>query len=422
MSLSAKGWLVFPLILMSFQVFSQEVAPYSRFGLGEVTSPNFTAAKGLGGLAAGYREPLQINFLNPASYSNIQLTTLEAGFNFIHKSIIDGSTQQNYKTGNGFVDYVALGFPAGKRGGLSVGLIPYSKMNYNFHEVRTDSAIGEIEKSYEGSGRLYQLYVGGACRFPKIDTTVNSFSIGLNAAYVFGKFSKLDTFLFPDASTYDNKISSLINVSSLALNIGFQYKRKLEKDLSVTIGAYSHFPVFSSSTKEEVWERLIFSRVVDTVSQSSLKDESITVPVEIGVGATTGKSNKWLAGLDFNYKVWSGIPSFSPSATMKDSWEIRAGGEIKPNVLSSNVLKRTAYRLGIYYNSGNLQINDQDISEYGITFGFGIPIKSAFARLHFTMDIGQRGTLNDDLVKETFYRAFIGFTLNDNWFIKRKYD
>ncbi|GIV33920.1 MAG: membrane protein [Chitinophagales bacterium] len=422
MSLSAERWLSYLMIFFYMPVLSQETAPYSRYGLGEITPPYFTAQKGMGGLVAAYREPLQINFLNPASYSAIRLTTLEAGANFIHKNMHDASSDRRYSTGNGFLDYIALGFPVSERSGISVGLIPYSKMNYAFRETQNVTGVGDIQKSYSGNGRLYQFYAGGAFRFPKADTTTNSFSIGLNAAYVFGTISRIDTFIFPDAATYNNKVSTLVHMNNLALGTGIQYTRQLKKQLQLTSGVYALFPAYSNSRQEDLWERVLTFRTIDTIASASSRNKAVKTPVEVGAGLTVGKAGKWLAGADFYYKVWTAIPSFSPKAELKNSWEIHAGGEFIPNSQSFNFFRRTAYRMGIYYNSGHLQLYKENIAEYGITFGIGMPIKTAFARIHITMDIGQRGTLKNNLIKETYYRAHVGFTLNDKWFIKRKYD
>jgi len=48
--------------------------------------------------------------------------------------------------------------------------------------------------------------------------------------------------------------------------------------------------------------------------------------------------------------------------------------------------------------------------------------KTVIAELNLSLDAGQRGTLNNGLLRETYYRVYMGITLSDLWFIKRKYD
>ena len=38
------------------------------------------------------------------------------------------------------------------------------------------------------------------------------------------------------------------------------------------------------------------------------------------------------------------------------------------------------------------------------------------------LEIGQRGTTTNGLIKEQFFKATIGFTINDRWFAKPKVD
>ncbi len=415
-----------PFFLVPLFILSQEIEPYSRFGLGQVDNSVFSAQKGMGGLAAAYRDPFYINFMNPASYTGLSLTTLESGVNFTTKNIEDGQTGKTYRAGDGFFDYLAFGFPAGKRAGLSFGLIPYSEMNYNFTQTR-EYDVGSAKKFYEGTGKIYQLYLGGAYRFPKMDTTNSSFSIGMNFVYLFGNIDRRDILQFSPHDYYNTRITSSARMSNAALNIGFQYKRKLNDKIDGVFGAYSYFPVSVNSTQEETWARYLRlssgSFVVDTVYQEFADVANMKIPVETGVGITFGEKNHWSAGVEFRYKLWSQVESFSTDALMEDSWDFRAGGEIRPDAApNASILKRLAYRIGGFYDQGYLNIDGTRISEAGATFGFGVPLKTSFARLNFSFDVGNRGTTTNELIKETFFRAYLGFTFNDKWFIKPKYD
>src|SRR5688572_1319804 len=128
MSLYGKRSLsLLPLLLISFFALSQEISPYSRFGLGQIDNTISTSQRGIGGFAAAYRNPLYINFINPASYTSISFATLDAGMKATTKNIVDGQTNKSYRAGDAFIDYIALAFPI-KRAGVSVGLIPYSSM------------------------------------------------------------------------------------------------------------------------------------------------------------------------------------------------------------------------------------------------------------------------------------------------------
>jgi hypothetical protein len=70
------------------------------------------------------------------------------------------------------------------------------------------------------------------------------------------------------------------------------------------------------------------------------------------------------------------------------------------------------------------------LPEYGITLGFGFPLRRTRAgngkyvqsMVNFAVEWGQRGTTDRSLLLENYWNFKLGFTLNDRWFIKRKYD
>ena len=81
--------------------------------------------------------------------------------------------------------------------------------------------------------------------------------------------------------------------------------------------------------------------------------------------------------------------------------------------------------MGLSYDKTFLNINNTDIAVKTVNFGLGFPLasnRSAFYKLNLTGEIGQRGTLKNNLVKENFFNVYIGFTINDRWFQKYKYD
>ena len=47
-------------------------SPYTRYGYGDLGDRSFGAGRAMGGVGIGLRSPLQINPLNPASYSSMR--------------------------------------------------------------------------------------------------------------------------------------------------------------------------------------------------------------------------------------------------------------------------------------------------------------------------------------------------------------
>jgi hypothetical protein len=112
---------------------------------------------------------------------------------------------------------------------------------------------------------------------------------------------------------------------------------------------------------------------------------------------------------------------------MQNSLQFAAGMQYTPKynaIGDGSGWKTIRYRAGVRYNSGALVLKGQAISELGMTFGVGIPLKRPYAMpyMNVTGEIGQRGDVSNGLVRERYTRITVGFTLNDRWFIKRKYD
>jgi hypothetical protein len=110
---------------------------------------------------------------------------------------------------------------------------------------------------------------------------------------------------------------------------------------------------------------------------------------------------------------------------LKDSWSISGGVSITPEAFNPrNLLKRITYSAGFFYRTDPRSLNGDQIEEYGISLGLGIPAFSTrqeFPSL-YTIGImyGERGMA--EVLKEKYVQIGIGVSLTDSgWFRKRKY-
>ena len=74
-------------ILFTINAQGQINSPYSRYGIGDLYVGRPVAAKAMGGVASAYSDPLNINFINPASYSRLQLSTFDVGLEIESRTI-----------------------------------------------------------------------------------------------------------------------------------------------------------------------------------------------------------------------------------------------------------------------------------------------------------------------------------------------
>jgi len=424
----------FILLATTITAFSQAESPYSRYGLGTLRNPVFSANEGMGYLAAPYASGVNINYSNPASYASLSWTTVELGV------LIDGAHltggDSSYRAGNGSVNHFAIALkPAAKHNdwAISLGLLPFSNVDYNFIQNFNDPSIGAYSESYVGSGSIYNAYAGAAYK-------VKGFSIGANAGFLFGKLEYKKVISFPQDSfaSYATQNITDVNVKSFSYNVGIQYQKQIyhnrddpdeRRDIYIFFGAYGSSSLKMTARVTSYWERSVFSTsnsaqtVVDTLSSQIPQTGKITLPYKAGTGLMFGNERFWLFGVDFKYQGWGSYSTILDNGTgLTNSWSMSAGGQITPKYNDRNYLLRMQFRAGMYYGKNELTFAGSQLTQAGATLGLGFPFKS-FAHINVTGDFGSLGSAgNTQVLQESYYRFTIGLVMNDVWFIKRKFN
>ncbi|MDB3863205.1 hypothetical protein N9313_06540, partial [Flavobacteriaceae bacterium] len=106
----------------------------------------------------------------------------------------------------------------------------------------------------------------------------------------------------------------------------------------------------------------------------------------------------------------------------KDAKQWSIGGFYIPNYTSfTSYWSRVVYRFGFRSEQMSIIMNNTPLTETGISFGLGLPLGS-ISNANIGFEISKRGEKNSNLIQETFVAMRIGLSLNDKWFIKRKYN
>ena len=423
---------------MYLQGFSQAASPYSRLGLGTVYSPVFSANRAMGGLAAPYVSGVHINAANPASYASLTRTTVELGMRLDGANIYTRDSSHAAFQPN--ISHLAIAFAPNtasknRNWGVSIGLLPYTNINYTFIQDYNDSTLGAFRMVRAGKGSLYNLYAGGAYK-------IKGFSIGANFGYMFGKLDYQKTITFPDSvSALSSRNITSVNISSFAYTIGVQYAYQIRHydgaerrlDINMILGAYGSGGIKMGAKISNYWDRFYIDPsygvlAVDTASANFNQKSTINLPFNVAGGVMFGNELFWLLGADFKYMNWKSYTSPLNNGGLADSWRISIGAQITPNIEETNrkkYLNVVQYRLGAYVGKSEIMYNGKQLNETGGTIGLGFPFKqlgSMSGRLNISGDFGRRGINDQTAIRETFYRVTVGFVLNDIWFTKRKFD
>jgi hypothetical protein len=409
---------------------AQENSPYSSFGIGDLSPREFAWSKGMGSISAALFDPGILNFVNPASYAYINKANFDVGIYGNLLNITDGT--ETVTTGNGSLSHLAFGFPLWKqRLGIGFGLLPFSRVQYNIRQEQIrDPQIGLEALDFQGNGTLYEAMMGLGYR-------TKGFSVGFNTGFLFGTIDNARFVSFIDTlveGAYSTRALRSDRFRGLVFDAGIGYRVDLPNDLKLDFGATSRLNTRINGTENIEYITVVLSnnlqQLKDSVVSIDNGEADIRLPLDFSFGVTLRQGYRqvddplWRLGLEFQSTRWSGFEGIADNEPFTDSWKIKAGGEFTPADRPDNNSRPLDYRLGFQYGKGNLTFDGKAINEFGISFGFGIPVSYSSgaqrnSKINLSMEIGQRSS--PSFYTETFYKGSISFTLNDSfWFLKSK--
>lgn len=404
---------------VSNPISTKENMPYSRFGIGELYNGNNTVLQGMGNITSAYAHPYQINADNPASYSFLRLTTYEAGGQGIVRNATTSSA--SYTTGTATISYLAIGLPVGKSGGISFGLRPYARSFYNLTDT-VNTLLGKTQMASTGLGSINYAYIGGAYQY-------KGFSLGFNFGYLFGNYRTTTGVINLDTGiAFNPYILTERNVGGIYWKGGAMYEGKVKKDMTLRVGATLTLGQDINARRNEAWIGVYNygdTLIQDTAYSAVEQKGKISLPMSYSVGVQLAGSDKWMVGLDYSGTQWSQFRSFgvADDSLRSATYRIGLGGSYTPNPTAiRNYFSRVTYRLGFYYGVSNVFLRNTSLPVYGVTVGGSFPFRRTTSQVHASVDIGRAGTTANGLIQETYVRFTFGFTFNDKWFIKRKYE
>ncbi|HEX8516801.1 MAG TPA: hypothetical protein VF868_11415 [Bacteroidia bacterium] len=457
------------------KTFAQNTSsPYSRYGVGDVNSRVYGQGFAMGGTSIAMQNdttPLFfINSTNPASYSGVYLTTAELGMNYNRLRLQSADTKKNIN--NASFGYVSIAFPIKKWIGASFGLVPFSSVGYNLADTRILDNIGRVNYKYEGNGGMSQAYFGLGFKplsgLPKIfrnsakyarlkaenrpdriikimnhRKSLASLSLGGNVSYLFGSIEHLRASEFTSANTFNTRSTTTTRFNDVYFDYGIQYAhtidslngRDLKDNVKIMFGA-----TFAAQT--DVNARIDslavnyfnssagFDIVKDTVEFVEGHKGSVTLPLSFGFGIGLKKGTRWMLAADFAMQNWSSYQAFNQTQGLKNSMRVSAGAQFVPNAKSSGIktyFRRVHYRVGGRYAQTALELKSSQLTEYAVSFGMGFPVAGnyllkSFSMVNIGVEVGQRGTTTNGLIREEFFKSTLSFTINDRWFQKTRID
>ena len=423
------------VIVFAANAQSTTSSPYSRFGLGDISPQSTAQSAGIGGIGvATNRISLfnNINFLNPASYAALSLTTIDVGI-YSNFSTLSQTGQTSQSNKNFRLSHIAFGIPVSKHSAFSFGLLPYSERGYNYKKSVTGLGTSSpadtnvTNYSYNGDGGLSKAYIGYGF------TIAKHLLIGANVSYIFGNLKDNTTTETPDLAGFLNtKVEQTNAIGGLNYDYGLQYSIDLSQTKHVILG-YSA----SAGSKLNSQSSFIVSHytndangnpniAVDSVINRQGASVKVKLPQINRFGVSFQNDGKFLIGADYTMGQWSNYSINNQTQELVNSRTINVGAQITPNLGTiRNYLATVDYRIGGIYDETYMVVNNTRIKRVALTAGLGLPLRpnnGSFYKINISAEVGKRGTLANSLVKENYINLRLGFTLNDRWFTKYKFD
>jgi hypothetical protein len=416
--------VIFFVLTTSFVVSQTNTgSPYSLNELGEINFLGNVSNLSMGGIDSAI-DSIEFNINNPSSLAKLKTTNYLIGTFYKSTGISNANSTDNINTAN--INYIAVGIPT-KRFGFGFGVLPYSSVGSNLQTTEDYNNANSISSRLFGAeGNINRAFVSIGLPILKY------LSLGASANYNFGKFN-YEKFNLIENVNYGIFSNSSSEISGFTYNFSSNLSIPLNNDLTLNL-VYSFYPegdldsfniesIYTSNTSSITIESLGDFVDVDLNSRG-LENTKLPVPKKSIYSLGLEKKNSWFIGFQYESKLSSNFENVfldTQNVSYRDANSISIGGYIIPD--SSSLIsywKRVKYRFGIKNEKKSIIVNNLPINQFSLNLGLGLPI-AGLSKANLGLEIGKVGD-SDSLVKENYFALRLGLSLNDVWFIKRKYN
>ena len=413
---------LFVLLTGSF-IYSQTgtTSPYSIAGLGEVNFRGTQINRFMGGLEI-YNDSIHANLSNPSSYAKLQLTNYTIGLNYRINNM--NGVDDSKSLASAGLDYVGVAIPT-KYFGFGFGIVPFTSVGYKLSSLESEDQGDDILNLFEGQGGVNKVF------FSVGFNPLKYLSFGLTLNYNFGQIN-YETGRFQDQVSLGTVLENKSSISGLDFKISTHLEIPLWDALELQ-ALISYSPQANlTSTNSRIFNTRSYSvpsnfgnRVEIDLIDFGLKRTNVRIPNVISFGLGMGEERKWFAGAQYTRNA---MENFShkfislPNVGYQNAYQLSLGGFYIPDFSSiTSYWKRIVFRMGFRHEITGIVVNNFGLKETGINFGFGLPL-AGYSNTNIGFEYGARRVDDENLFKENFWSFRIGFSLNDKWFLKRKYN
>ena len=443
---------LFPLLVLSLTgvaTAQYSTSPFSTQGLGEAGGLEEPQFGGIGTCRTAYMDSLSVNLFNPSSYAFLSkgqpLFSIGISSRF-SRFTEDGNSSDGRVVG---ISHIAMVIPATRRLGFAVGLQPFTRRGYEIvqkQQVEADT----FRYTYFGSGSTQQVL--GGVSFKVLDFKRHTLALGANYAFLFGSVNseRRSELIGNDPAGGVDKEEYRLHSGYYTLGMNYTTNLDFQGNSQLRVAAV-YTPQQSLSAHRD-YMLFYATDVADQRTYSildSIEDDKGTIVYPSSMSLGFSYSFQPEGGVDYKHKSvyqvmvfgdfsstdWKSYSArFSneqPVNPMVNSQRFSLGAQFTPNVDASdrkvkNYFGRIRYRTGGYFETLPYMDNGTQLTGYGITAGFGLPISNQQSNSSFNISLlyGNRGTGGG--LKEQFVSFNVGLIIAparyERWFRKVKLD
>ncbi len=416
-------------------------SPYTLYGLGNMNYTGGTRFAAMGGASIAFRNggydlpgDIKLNTNNPASLSGLTPKSFifDVGLSgsniYLTQNSESGKLKTSYNTFN--VNNISVGLPLAKKLGFSLNVSPYSDVGYYLHKDDYGylADLGVVRYYYTGEGDVTEAKASIGWE------PFKGLSVGAELIYLWGNIDRLykaEIVPYTGGGSYNNETNTMSaytneKISRVYGGFGLQYSPLVKNKTRLTIGAtYRMGGKLNARETDYIPSGNVYK---DTV-RFDTRTAATYIPQSIGAGLYFYRP-KYNVGIDYIYQNWADKNAYDEANDVgyTNASTIRFGAQYTPDRYNvRSFMKRVSYRVGFRYNDYYLQFQGQKLNEKAVTFGFEIPFKMmTVSSVNVGVELGERGTLKKDLIRERYFKINVGVFLFgrdfDYWFEKYKYN
>jgi len=402
----------FSLLFFTTTAYAQNStsSPYSYYGLGELNQTGTGNGIAMGGTSLAYRNGGVLNIQNPAALAHVDSLKFifNVGMAAKYTNLNQGDKSDFFNDYN--LTRIAFGFKVSPRYSTAFSVSPYTSLGYEI--TKREKVIGSdsyINRSLKGSGGLNQLTWSNGVKINE------NLSLGINGIYLFGNNLREEIVALEAGSSNVYKNNTKLISQGIYFNLGAQYQMDLGK-YDLTLGA-KYQPKLGVSAKQDMT-----STISGVPRHDDIDRGTFDVPETYGLGFGLSKGKQLWIGGDYQFEKWSDTEVFSRDNALRDRSKFSLGMEYNANDgYARKFLEKMTYRLGGFYDTGYVTVEDEKINSMGVSLGFGIPMAKSGGMINVAVEFGISGTTDNNMVREDFTRITVDINLFERWFVKRKY-